>query len=77
MTNTELLEKVIEESGYKKSYIAKTIGITRYCLTRKIRNENEFKASEIIMLCNLLGINDTMEKERIFFAKKVECKSTF
>lgn len=68
MTNTQLLEEAIEKSGYKKSYIAKMIGITTYCLARKIRNENEFKASEINTLCNLLKIENAAEKERIFFA---------
>lgn len=72
MTDTELLEKIIKKSGLKKSHIAQTIGITRYCLTRKIRNESEFKASEIIVLCNLLGITKAAEMERIFFTCKVE-----
>lgn len=68
MTNTALLEDVIEKSGFKKSYIAKTIGISAYALAKKIRNENEFKASEINSLCEVLGIDSIMEKERIFFA---------
>lgn len=72
MTNTKLLEEAIEKSGFKKSYIAKKIGITRYCLMRKIRNDNEFKASEIGALCKLLKITDAAEMERIFFAHKVE-----
>lgn len=69
MTNTELLEEKIAESGYKKSYIAKAIGLKSvYGLTKKIRNENEFKAKEINALCDLLNINSLDEKERIFFA---------
>lgn len=68
MTNTELLEKRINQSGYKKSYIAKTIGITAYSLAKKIRNENEFKATEINKLCDLLGISSLEEKDSIFFA---------
>jgi len=68
MTNTALLEQIIEKSGFKKSYIAKSIGITAYSLAKKIRNENEFKASEINGLCNLLKIETADEKERIFFA---------
>lgn len=72
MTNTKLLEEAIEKSGFKKSYIAQKIGITRYCLMRKIRNDNEFKASEIVALCNLLKITDAAEMERIFFTHKVE-----
>lgn len=69
MTNTELLEEKIKESGYKRSYIAKAIGLkSAFGLAKKIRNENEFKASEINKLCDLLKISSMEEKERIFFA---------
>lgn len=69
MTNTELLNKKIQESGFKKSYIAKAIGLkSAYGLAKKIRNETEFKAAEISMLCELLKIESLEEKERIFFA---------
>ena len=68
MTNTMLLNKKIDESGYKRIYIAKAIGLkSAYGLARKIRNESEFKASEINALCELLKI-DSEEKEAIFFA---------
>ena len=68
MTNTALLEEYIAKSGYKKSFIAKALGITAYALTLKIKNKNEFKANEIDILCKLLkiGIKDRM---RIFFAQ--------
>lgn len=72
MTNTELLEEKILKSGLKKSYIAKVIGLTPYGLTLKVRNANEFKASEIEKLCNLLGITDLEERCAIFFASKVD-----
>ena len=72
MTNTELLERKIAESGLKKSYIAKTIGLSRYGLTLKIQNLNEFKASEIEKMCILLGITDMEERCAIFFASKVD-----
>lgn len=73
MTNTELLEEKIAASGYKKSYIAKAIGLkSAYGLAKKIRNENEFKASEIDILCRILKIDSLDEKEQIFFANKVE-----
>ena len=68
MTNTMLLNKKIDESGYKRIYIAKAIGLkSAYGLAKKIRNETEFKASEINALCELLKI-DPEEKEAIFFA---------
>ncbi len=68
MTNTKLLEKAIADSGYKKSYIAKRIGISAYALALKIRNENEFKVSEVRKLCDLLKIESAEEVDRIFFA---------
>ena len=76
MTNTALLEEKITKSGLKKSYIAKAIGLSSYGLTLKIRNTNEFKASEIEKLCILLGIDDLEERCAIFFASKVDEMST-
>ena len=72
MTNTALLEEKITKSGLKKSYIAKSIGLTPYGLTLKIRNVNEFKASEIDKICILLGIDSPEERCDIFFASKVD-----
>lgn len=68
MTNTALLEVYIANSGYKRSFIAKALGITAYALALKINNKSEFKANEIDILCKLLkiGIKDRM---RIFFAQ--------
>ena len=68
MTNTKLLERYIEKSGYKKSFIAKKLGITAYGFILKVNNKSEFKASEIETLCTLLniGVEDRMA---IFFAK--------
>lgn len=71
MTNTELLNKLIEGSGLKKSYIAKVLDVAPSTLSRKIANEQEFKASEMNTLCDLLGIESLEEKEAIFFAEKV------
>lgn len=75
MTNTKLLEEYILKSGYKRSFIAKALGITAYALALKINNKSEFKATEIDILCKLLniGIEDRM---RIFFARLVDLKST-
>ena len=68
MTNTELLNQKIELSGYKRSFIAKRLGLSAYGLAKKIQNETEFKASEINALCVLLNIVSPEEKEAIFFA---------
>jgi hypothetical protein len=69
MTNTTLLEKKIDELGLKRSYIAKELGLSTYGLSLKIKNVNEFKASEIDKLCIILGITDWEEKDAIFFAQ--------
>lgn len=66
MTDTALLRKKIELSGYKMVYIAKRIGITYQGFLKKVNNESEFKASEIQTICALLHI-DSREKEAIFF----------
>ena len=50
MTNTALLRKKIDESGYKLRFIAKQIGITYQGFLKKINNETEFKAKEIMIL---------------------------
>lgn len=68
MTDTEKLNKYIEDSGLKKTYIAKTLGIRVDTLSNKIANRAEFKATEINKLCSLLGIENLEEKEAIFFS---------
>lgn len=71
MTNKDKLEEYIEQAGYKKAFIAKKLGITRYALILKINNKSEFKASEIDTLCTLLKIG-VKERMAIFFAKQVD-----
>lgn len=71
MTNTELLRKKIDDSGYKLTYIAKQVGITYQGLMNKINNETEFKATEIQILKTLLNLTDD-ERDCIFFASNVD-----
>ena len=67
MTDTKALRERIEEKGLKLKAIAEKLGITPYCLQRKIENENEFKVSEVDKLSVMLGL--TLEETRaIFFA---------
>lgn len=68
MTNTTMLEKVIANSGFKKSHIAEQMGINAYTLALKIKNEREFKATEIDALCKILNI-DVSLRMKIFFAR--------
>lgn len=68
MTNTEMLRRIIKESGLKLEYIAAQLEISRFSLSKKIENETEFKASEIQKLCDVLRISSNEDKEAIFFA---------
>ena len=75
MTNTLMLEKIIDDSGLKRNFIATQMGITSYTLSLKINNKKEFKASEIDRLCAILEI-DVASRMQIFFAPRVDSKST-
>lgn len=72
MTNTELLNAKINESGIKRGAIAERLGLSRYGLAKKINGKNDFKSEEILTLCELLNIKTLTEREKIFFVKKVD-----
>lgn len=68
MTNTELLERKIKESGKKISYLAEKVGLSYAGFRNCVINKAEFKATHIDILCRELGI-DLQEMRSIFFAK--------
>ncbi len=75
MTNTQLLNKAIEDSGLKIGRILDSMGIKAYATLRdKIENKREFTASEITKLCDILSL-DNDQREAIFFAKDAELHS--
>lgn len=76
MTNTQELRKIISEKGIKYIHIAEKLGLTSYGLQLKIENKNEFKQSEVGKFCEILNITSLKEKEKLFFAKEVDLKST-
>jgi hypothetical protein len=69
LTNTELLKKVIEDSGLKIGFIASQVGISRQLLWKKINNLTPFNQYEIDGMCGVLKITSLKQKESIFFAK--------
>lgn len=68
MTNSILLQKKIDESGLKVGFIAEKLDTSYAWLKKKVSGKVPFKAYEIQILCDLLGIVDLEEKEQIFFA---------
>ena len=76
MIDTCRLKKTIDSSGFRIDHIAKELDLSRQGLYNKINNRYEFKISEVEKLCKLLGISSLKEKEKIFYAKKDNLKSS-
>ena len=72
MTDSAALRQLIADKGIKLKFIAEKLGISPYGLTLKLDGKNEFKVREVAIMCEILGITSLKEKERIFFAQKVE-----
>lgn len=68
MTNTDMLEAYIAESGKKKGYLAAKCGLSLAGFRNCCINKAEFKASQIQILCEELGIKTLKERHAIFFA---------
>lgn len=68
MTNRELLEKKIEESGKKRGYLAKKCGLSRMGFLNCVKGDALFNTSHISILCDELNITSLKEKDAIFFA---------
>lgn len=71
MTDCNALQEWIEESGYKKAFIAAKLGITRAGLAKKLSRKSEFKADEILAFTRDLNMS-TDTRDKIFFAEVVE-----
>ncbi len=67
MTDTALLRKKIRDSGLRLGFVADKVGLTYQGLLNKINNKHEFRASEIQVLYELLGLTEA-ERNAIFFA---------
>lgn len=68
MTNRELLEIKIAESGKKKGYLAKKCGLSRTGFNNCVKGTALFNTSHIKILCAELNIISLKEKDTIFFA---------
>ena len=68
MTNLELLEAKIAQSGKKKAYLAKKVGLTPAGFRNCCLNRSEFRVSQVLILCEELNIDSLEERQAIFFA---------
>lgn len=71
MINTQMLDDRIEASGLKKGFIVEKLGLSRFGFDKKCKGATPFRVAEIYVLCDLLNISEE-DKQRIFFAEKVE-----
>lgn len=76
MVDTQLLDEKIEQSGKSKSFLANKCGITIQSFRMKRLNLSVFNTDQVDILCSELDIKTLREKEKIFFAKNVDNKST-
>ena len=60
------LKQIMMTKGYKLSYVASELSLTREALYKKLRGDTEFKASEIAKLVELLKLT-SKETKNIFF----------
>jgi hypothetical protein len=71
VTNTALLESLINDSGLKRAFIAEKLGITRQALYKKITGLVQFTGPEIKTLCDLLNLKTWPKIKPVFFADVV------
>jgi hypothetical protein len=76
VTNTSVLRKKIADCGFKISFIAEKLKLSKQGFHNKLENKTEFTASEINILRDLLNIKSIKEVKAIFFAKAVDSEST-
>lgn len=76
MTNTEEIRKLIKNKGLKLSYIASQIGLSPRAFTLKLENKYSFTVEEVAKLCEVLEIKSLKERDRLFFAQKVNQQNT-
>ena len=65
--DTCLLDRAIENSGLKISFICDTLGISRQAFDKKRKGQNCFRKSEVYVLCDILRITDDSMKAKIFY----------
>lgn len=66
MVNTDLINASIQQKGLKLKFIADKLGMSSTALRKKINNAYEFKVSEAVKLCEILGLDGIQLKNNIF-----------
>lgn len=70
MTDKRLLKELMKNSHYTISKMAKDLGISRQCFSKKINGITEFKQTEILNISKRLNLSNE-QMYQIFFANVV------
>ena len=76
MVNTNKLKGLIASEGLTHYEFAEKIGLSAGGFHKKLHNINDFKSSEIEKISEFFNITDAVEKNKIFFARNEELKSS-
>lgn len=71
MTNSALFCKKVVDSGVKFSFIAEKIGMTRQGLSKKLKDNSDFKAYQMLIIADILHLSDE-DRDAIFYAQNVD-----
>ena len=66
--NSVLLKDIVKQSGLKKTFIAKELGVSYSSYMRKESGKSPLYADELAVLWNLLNLSKK-EVDEIFFAE--------
>ena len=72
MVDFERLKKAIQKIGLSFSDIAKALGVTRSCISHKMRGVIDFKVSQVYLLVEILGLSCEEAEEIFFMDEKTE-----
>ena len=70
LVHSELLQEVIDKSGYREDYIYEQLDMTGQAWRDKKKGRTPFRVPEVFMLCSILNIEDNDLKTKIFYPEE-------
>lgn len=70
MTNSCPFRETVKNLGLKYKAIAKKLNLSTYGLQKKIDNISEFKASEIMILSDVMHLSEKQRSDIFFYHEK-------
>ena len=71
MTNTILLKRIIDNSGYKIVFLAEKVGLTPQGFYKKLKDGSDWSFTQVMILKDLLHLTRE-DINAIFFNSEVE-----